>query len=238
MTTHSLGPGATPAGRPLPASGPTSLPAAVLWDMDGTLVDTEPYWMECEHELVGEYGGTWTEADAKSLVGNPLLVSAEIIRSRGGVPLPAQAIVERLLDGVVERVRRHVPFRPGVPELLAELREREIPCALVTMSYRRFADAVIEVLPPGTFAVLVTGDDVTHGKPHPEPYLRAARELGVVPATCVAIEDSPPGVASAVAAGVPTLAVEHMVPIPRGLGRALVHTLQGWTVADLGGLLG
>jgi HAD superfamily hydrolase (TIGR01509 family) len=225
---------ADPTPRVEPARSP--LPAAVLWDMDGTLVDTEPYWIECERELVGRYGHVWSDDDAHALVGNPLLVSAEILRERGHVPLPAAEIVELLLDGVVARVRAHVPFRPGARELLAALTGAGVPCALVTMSYRRFTDAVVEVLPPGTFAAVVAGDEVTHGKPHPEPYLTAAARLGVVPEECVAIEDSPTGVASAVAAGVPTLAVEHLVPISPGPRRTIVHSLETWTPDDLGKL--
>jgi HAD superfamily hydrolase (TIGR01509 family) len=217
---------------PADAAGP-ALPAAVLWDMDGTLVDTEPYWIACERELVARYGHEWSDEDAHALVGNPLLLSAEIMRERGHVPLPAEDIVEVLLDGVVARVREHVPFRPGARELLEGLVAAGVPCALVTMSYRRFTDAVVGALPPGTFDVVVPGDEVTHGKPHPEPYLTAAARLGVAPADCVAIEDSPTGVASAVAAGVPTLAVEHLVTIAPGPHRTIVHTLETWTPEDL-----
>jgi len=101
------------------------------------------------------------------------------------------------------------------------------------MSYRRFTDAVVEALPPGAFAAVVAGDEVTRGKPHPEPYLTAAARLGVAPGECVAIEDSPTGVASAVAAGVPTLAVEHLVTIAPGPGRTIVHSLETWTPEDL-----
>ncbi|MEX2628110.1 MAG: HAD hydrolase-like protein, partial [Ilumatobacteraceae bacterium] len=84
--------------EPVPAS---VLPAAVLWDMDGTLIDTEPYWMAAEHDVVGEFGGTWTEADGHAVVGFDLLDSARYIAEHGGVPLPPEEIVERLLDGVI-----------------------------------------------------------------------------------------------------------------------------------------
>ena len=224
------------ASSPLSPVG-DELPAAVLWDMDGTLVDTEPYWIECERRLVAEYGHEWTDEDAHALVGSSLLVSAAYIRNRGRVPLEPAEIVERLLAGVIEEVRRHVPFRPGALELLDALVELEVPCALVTMSYRSLAGAVVDALPPGRFGVVVAGDDVTHGKPHPEPYLTAAARLGVPPEACVAIEDSPTGVASAVAAGVPTLAVEHLLPISPGPLRTVVRSLRGWTPAGLGALL-
>jgi HAD superfamily hydrolase (TIGR01509 family) len=212
------------------------LPAAVLWDMDGTLVDTEPYWIECEFALVESYGGSWSEDHAHQLVGGDLLESAAYIAEHGRVPLPPQEIVRVLLDGVVARVREHIPWRPGAQELLTELATLRIPCALVTMSWRRFAEAVLDGLPAGTFSALVTGDEVDRPKPHPEPYLLAARMLGARPQDCVAIEDSPRGVTSAVAAGVPTLAVRHVLGLESGPGRTVVDTLTGWTAADLGKL--
>lgn len=216
-----------------PADRAPDLPAAVLWDMDGTLVDTEPYWMECEFALVEAHGGTWSEEHAHALVGNDLLTSARYLRRVGGVDLPATRIVDLLLDGVIERVRRRVPWRPGARELLADLVALGVPCALVTMSYRRFAECVLDALPPGRFATLVAGDDVTRGKPHPEPYLTAAARLDVDPGHCLAIEDSQTGLTSAVAAGVPALGVEHLVPLSRGAGRYVVDTLEGVTPADL-----
>ena len=214
------------------------LPAAVLWDMDGTLVDTEPYWMGAEYALVAEHGGSWSEEQARTLVGNPLLVSAESIRREGGVDLPLEVIVERMLDRVVTDVRRHLPWRPGAQELLGALREAGVPCALVTMSYARLTDAVVSALPAGTFAAVVTGDAVRNGKPHPEPYLTAARLLGVPPQDCVAIEDSGTGAASAHAAGAAVVVVPHVVPVPPGPGLAVVDTLEGLTPAGLARLAG
>lgn len=209
--------------------------AAVLWDMDGTLVDTEPYWIEREHEIVRLYGnGRWTDDHAHALVGFDLRDSGRYISEHGGIDLPVDDIVNLLLDGVIERVRRRMPWRPGARELLAELGAHGIPCALVTMSWRRFADAVVEALPEGSFTAIVAGDDVVLGKPHPEPYLTAADRLGVDPRHCVAIEDSPTGVRAAVAAGCCTLGVPHVVGIPEHLGHHHVESLAGLSVAALG----
>jgi HAD superfamily hydrolase (TIGR01509 family) len=209
------------------------LPAAVLWDMDGTLVDTEPYWIEAEREIVAAHGGVWTDEHAHALVGNPLLVSAEYIRAHGNVDLPPVEIVERLLDRVVAAVRRRIPWQPGARELLDELIGEGVPCALVTMSWARLADAVTEQLPAGTFEAVVTGDRVRHGKPHPEPYLTAAALLGVPPGDCLAIEDSPTGTASAAAAGVPVVAVPAVVRVPPGPGHVVVPTLEGRSASEL-----
>ncbi len=206
---------------------------AVLWDFDGTLVDTEPYWIETEFELIEAHGGTWSQEHALNLVGNDLLVSGRYIREHAGIDLEPAEIVERLLDGVVERVRREVPWRPGAVELLAALREEEVPCVLVTMSYRRFVEPVLAALPEGIFADLVTGDAVSMGKPHPEPYLTAARSVAVPPQHCLAIEDSDTGARSAVAAGCTVLVVPNHVPVPEGERRVFRDTLAGASVGDL-----
>ncbi|MDN5716531.1 MAG: HAD family phosphatase [Janibacter sp.] len=201
--------------------------------MDGTLVDTEPYWMTAEHELVEEFGGTWTHDLAVQLVGNPLLVSAQFILDNSPVDLAPEEVVHRLQSRVIEQIAHEIPWRPGARELLAACREADIPSALVTMSWTDLAQAVVDATEPGSFGLVVTGDIVTQGKPHPEPYLTAAARLGVDPAACVAIEDSPTGVRSAVAAGVPTLAVPHVVEVPAIDGAVPLATLVGVTPFDL-----
>jgi HAD superfamily hydrolase (TIGR01509 family) len=155
----------------------------------------------------------------------------------GGVRLTPLEIVELLLDSVVENLKREVPWRPGARELLADVRSRQIPTALVTMSWKRFALEVINALPHGAFDVSVVGDDVERGKPHPDPYLLAAERLGVDIKRCLAIEDSPTGVASALAAGATVLAVPHHVDVPMrdDVGTRLIHraTLEGLRADDL-----
>ena len=205
-------------------------PAAVLWDMDGTLVDTEPYWIATEYELADRFGGTWSHEHAMNLVGNDLLVSGRYIREHMGIDVAPEAIVELLLDGVVARVEQEVPWRPGALDLLAGLRAAGVPCALVTMSYQRFVAPVLAALPDGSFDVVVTGDSVANGKPHPEPYLTAARLLGVPPEDCLAIEDSDTGTRSAESAGCHVLVVPHHVPVPAAPGRAFADSLQGLDV--------
>ena len=199
----------------------------VLWDMDGTLVDTEPYWIRTEFELVESFGGTWSLEHAHQLVGNALIDSARYIREHGRLPLEPEEIVERLLDGVVAKVRQEIPWRPGARELLADLGKHGIPSALVTMSWTRFVEPILEQVEGEGFAALVTGDSVTHGKPHPEPYLAGAAALGLEPHQCLAIEDSATGAASATAAGCALLAVPLHVPVPSGPRRVFAQTLAG-----------
>lgn len=211
----------------------TARPAALLWDMDGTLVDTEPYWIEAEYALVERFGGRWSDELAHQLVGNPLLVSADIIIASSPVTLTPHEVVDELMTAVIGRVREHVPWRPGARALLDEAVAVGVPNALVTMSWQPLARAVADALPGSPFAVLVTGDEVTHGKPHPEPYLRAAELLGVAPRDCVALEDSPTGVRAATAAGVPTVAIPHVVQIPDIAGAVRVDSLDGLDLAGL-----
>ncbi|MDC5697477.1 HAD family phosphatase [Intrasporangium calvum] len=217
----------------MPRVGQPGLPAAVLWDMDGTLVDTEPYWIAAEHELVAAHGGEWSDELAHRLVGNALDVSAQVIIDLTGIRLSVPEVIDGLLHRVIEQVEVSVPWRPGARELLEELVGLGVPNVLVTMSWRNLAETVVRRLPGGSFAHLVTGDAVTRGKPHPEPYLLAARLVGADPADCVAIEDSPTGVASATAAGVPTIAIPHIVPVPETPGAVTLPTLSGLTAADL-----
>lgn len=208
--------------------------SAVLWDMDGTLVDTEPYWIESEFEVVAAHGnGGWSEAHGHALVGMDLRDAARYIQEHGEVRLAVDDVVEALLDGVVARVRRRVPWRPGARELLAELNGAGVPTALVTMSWRRFVDAILPALPDGSFGAIVTGDDVARGKPHPEPYLTGAARLGVTPGATVALEDSPTGARSALAAGCVVVGIPNVVGIPAEARHHELPSLEGVGVASL-----
>lgn len=201
--------------------------------MDGTLVDTEPYWMAAEVELVTSFGGVWTHDDGLALVGQGLWISAGILKSRG-VDLAPDEIVAWLTDRVQHQLQEvGVPWRPGAKELLAELRERGIPTALVTMSVRRMAEQIVATIPFDAFDVVVSGDEVADPKPHPEAYLKAADLLGVDPRHCVAIEDSVAGLASAVTSGATTIGVPHIIPLPETDEHVLWSTLAGRTVDDL-----
>jgi HAD superfamily hydrolase (TIGR01509 family) len=205
--------------------------------MDGTLVDTEPFWIAAETELVTSHGGTWTQENAHALVGLDLLDAAAYIRRVGGVDMQPAAIVELMMERVIEQMAAAPPWRPGALDLLAALADAGVPSVLVTMSWRRLVGAVVELLPPGTFAATVAGDEVERGKPHPEPYLAAADILGVAPTSCVAIEDSPTGARSARSAGCKVLGVPHVVEIPRDLVTATTPTLETVTPETLRSLV-
>jgi HAD superfamily hydrolase (TIGR01509 family) len=202
-------------------------PAAVLWDMDGTLVDTEPYWIDAERRLVESFGNEWPDHRAHAVVGFDLHDTARYMIEHGGIDWTPEQIIDWLLAEVIKGVERHIPWRPGARELLADLGAAGVPCALVTMSWRSFVEPVLAALPPGSFAAIVCGDEVANGKPHPEPYARGARLLGVDPADCVAIEDSPTGMASALAAGCRVIGVPNVRDLDPTPGALILPTLSG-----------
>lgn len=213
-----------------------SLPAAVLWDMDGTLVDTEPYWMAAEAPLVESFGGTWSHEQALEMVGLGLQDAARIFQA-AGVRMGSQEIIDHLTDRVMhELAHTGVPFRPGARELLADLKAKGVPTALVTMSMGRMAKHVVDLIDFDAFDVVIAGDDATRPKPHPDPYLQAAELLGIDPPDAVAIEDSPNGLRSAVASGAVSLGVPLMVSLEGVGAHELWPTLEGRTAADLGAL--
>ncbi|MBN2177138.1 MAG: HAD family phosphatase [Demequinaceae bacterium] len=210
-------------------------PSAILWDMDGTLIDTEPYWIRAEIGVCSEHGARWTHDDGLKIIGSPLEFSAEVIRSRG-VPLSVPDIIQRLLNEVSARVREAAPWQEDARRLLDRTVAAGIPCALVTMSYQQLADALTEQAP--VFDAVVTGDMVDNGKPDPEPYLRAAEMLGVPIERCLAIEDSRPGVASAHASGARTVAVKRMSDIDRLEGLSRVTSLDTLTDEVIARIMG
>lgn len=215
-----------------------ALPAAVLWDMDGTLVDTEPYWIAAEKRLVASFGRSWTDEQSLQLVGNDLEGSAAVLQA-AGVAMPVAAIVERLTDEVIAQLAEHgVPFRPGAKELLASLRALGVKTAIVTMSRHRMAQRVVDAIDFDAFDAVLGGDDVERPKPFPDPYLAGAAALGVDIRDCVALEDSPTGLTSAVASGAASIGIEHLVPLA-GIGaREVWKSLAGRTPDDLGRVWG
>jgi len=209
------------------------LPAAVLWDMDGTLVDSEHYWLASEKALAEEHNATWTQQDGFDLIGNSLYESSKIIKAKIGSSMDTEAIVQHLTDSVSAKLAVEIPWRPGSQELLRELKRKRIKTALVTMSLHRMAEQVVNRIPFDAFDVIVGGDDVVRGKPFPDPYLKAAEALGVRPEDCVAFEDSNTGLRSAEAAGTKAVGIPNFVEIPMIPGRILWQTLEGVRVKDL-----
>lgn len=198
---------------------------AILWDHDGTLVETEPYWIEAEMELTSSFGAHWTEDDALSCVGSPMRESARRLQE-AGVKMDIDPIVEWLVDRVDELMEeKGILWLPGVQELFAECAEQNIPCAIVSNAWRKVVEKTISGLPQDVIKFVLAGDEMIVAKPDPWPYIHAAEVLDVAPEACVVIEDSLAGTLSAEAAGMPVLVVRGVLPVPAGRLRSRVHDL-------------
>ena len=212
-------------------------PRAVLWDFDGTLADTEPLWIGAEFAVIeGELGAPWSMEHAEKLVGSDLIEAATyMLETIGRTDLEPTWMVSRILRRVVAAVTTNdeLAWRPGALDLLAELRAAGTPCALVSASYRVLLDAVLDRLPAGSFAVSVGGDEVTRGKPHPEPYEKACALLGVEPWDCVVLEDSITGAQAGNAAGSVVVGIPNIVEIPPAPRRVIVPSLVDLDIASL-----
>lgn len=218
----------------------------MFWDMDGTLVDTEPYWISEERSLVEAHGGTWSQEQAHGLVGQALSYSATVLRE-AGVDMTVREIIDHLITRVAARAVAEMPWRPGARELLADLSAAGVRCALVTMSEKPLAAAIVDALPEGQMEFIVSGDMVSRGKPDPEAYQQAFAKMAgdhesrsgepLQLSRCLAIEDSVPGVSAASASGLVTLAVPHYTPIPEDERWQTLDGLSGVRAADLERLL-
>jgi HAD superfamily hydrolase (TIGR01509 family) len=221
-------------------------PQAVFFDMDGLLIDSEPLWLEVETEVMGRLGGDWAGADKTCLVGGSMERTVAYMLKLAERPVAPAQVAEWLLDGMTTRVRRAaanggVRVMPGATELLAELTSRGVPRALVTSSDRRVMEEILTGIGAAdgrVFATTVCAQDVRRTKPDPEPYLTAARRLGVDPARCVVLEDSINGVVAGEAAGCVTVAVPAVAPVPAAPGRTVVSSLREVDLTVLGALVG
>lgn len=224
----------------MPAPSTVDGVAGVLWDMDGTLVDSEKLWDVALYEAAEWLGGTLSEEQRLTLVGSNMdATAAYLLEVTGHEPTAAKIAITG--DWIRERTARlfddALPWRPGAREALAAVRAAGLPSALVTSTERPLTELALNTIGREFFDVTVCGDEVDGlNKPHPEPYLRAARLLGVDPARCVAVEDSRPGTESAVAAGCVVLVVPHDVPVDSGERRVFRDSLIGVDAAALAGI--
>ncbi|MEV6208834.1 HAD family phosphatase [Kitasatospora sp. NPDC051914] len=211
-------------------------PAAVLFDMDGTLVDTEPLWWQAAAETAAELGLSLDDADLPHVLGRAAEHTAAHLHRASGTDRAEAELVERLNGVFAGKVAAEVVPRPGALDLLAALRTAAVPTALVSASPRRVVDLVLGAIGDRWFTTTLAAEDTERTKPEPDPYLAAADRLGLDPAACVAVEDSPAGVASAVAAGCAVLAVPSTVPIAADGRITLLDSLEHADLDLLGSL--
>ena len=208
----------------------------VLFDMDGTIIDSEPYWMRAERELVESFGGTWGEQQAYALVGSGLWNSASLLIS-AGVELEHEVIIDKLSARVREQISESVPWRRGARELMAEILQAGLPMALVTMSIglnaRAVSAALDHELGQKVFSAIISADDVERPKPDPEAYLAGAAAIGVDISDTLSFEDSSYGAASAFSAGSITIGIPLHVEIPQGSTHEQWESMAGTGLNDL-----
>ncbi|MEW1698905.1 HAD family phosphatase [Streptomyces sp. NPDC091278] len=199
---------------------------AVLFDMDGTLVETEGLWWQVTEEVAAGLGHRLTTADAPHVVGRAVEDTAAHLARVTGTADPARVATD-LGREFLARVDAGTPLRPGAQRLLDRLDAEGIPYALVSASPRSVVDSVVGgSLAHVPFAFTLSADDTPHTKPHPQPYRTAAARLGLPAGACVAVEDSPDGTASADAAGCAVLVVPSLLPVPASPRRTFADTLE------------
>lgn len=188
-------------------------PAAVVFDNDGLLLDTELAWTRAEETLFARRGRAFTAELKRELIGSSREVAAGKLERWLEAPGTGLALMDELHELVMEEARTDVPPRPGALELLAALRAARIPIGLASNSSSDFLERTLHAAgldgDASPFAAIVSADQVAAAKPAPDVYLEACRRLGHAPGDCVALEDSPPGVLAAAAAGMFVIGVPY-----------------------------
>jgi HAD superfamily hydrolase (TIGR01509 family) len=202
-------------------------PAAIVFDNDGLLLDTEEAWTRAERILFGRRGRAFTLDHKRSLIGSSRVVAAAKLEQMLDAPGDGLALMDELHELVMEEALHDIPVRPGALDLLDAIRSAGVPVALASNSARAFVERTLHAAGlEDAFGIVVTAEDVAHGKPEPDIYLEACRRLGAAPARCTALEDSPPGVAAAHAAGMYVVGVPYLdVDLPHAdiLAPTLAH---------------
>lgn len=206
---------------------------AVLFDMDGTLTDSEKLWSAALVEVVDELGGSLSDETRAAMVGTDLVSSVRMMLADLAVDADPAVVQRLLVEATARQFESSLEWRPGAADLVSAVRRAGLRTALVTATHRNLTSIALDTLGRENFDAIICGDDVTNSKPHPEPYRRGLDALGVTAQQAVAIEDSPSGSMSAVSAGLPTLVVPLEVPIEPRPGISLRGSLVGVTVETL-----
>ena len=200
--------------------------SAILFDMDGTLIDSEPLWLEAEIEIMEELGCNWDQQDQINCLGGPIDKTENYMQDRSNNIKPFGYFTKKLDDVMEQKLSTKLDLIPNALEIINECKRSELKIALVTASSGRLMRAVLKRFPVGIFDTLVSYDDVERSKPDPEPYLLAAKTLGVDITNCVVLEDSLTGVRSGLSAGAQVIGIPHLVKMPSNPNLRVVESLS------------
>ena len=207
--------------------------AAVLFDLDGTLVDSERLWSDSMDRVAAQLGGALSPASRDRTVGQSVPLAVGIMLEDIGASESVESTVELLLTITGEIFAEELLWQPGAEELIDAIRAAGLMTALVTNSPRSLVDVALRMLGNHRFDITICGDEVVRVKPDPYPYLRATELLGLTAEAVLAVEDSPSGTQAAVDAQIPVLVVPSLVAVPEGPGRIFASSLLGATVDEL-----
>ena len=207
--------------------------SAILFDMDGTIIDSEPLWLQAEIQVMAELGCHWDEQDQINCLGGLMEMTEKYMQDRSGNVKPYGYFGQRLNEVMKLKFVKDLQLIPNALELITKSKEAGLKTALVTASGRELMNSAITRFPENSFDIAISRDDVVNSKPHPEPYLKAAEALGVAIEDCIAFEDSISGLHSAEASGAIAIGIPHLIQIPASGQRTLWPTLLGVTVSDL-----
>lgn len=200
--------------------------SAILFDMDGTLIDSEPLWLESEIEIMAELGCHWDQQDQINCLGGPMEKTEKYMQERSKNIRPFGYFAKQLDDVMEHKLSTKLELIPNAIEILNECKKFDIKVALVTASTGRLMRAALRRFPTGIFDTTVSHDDVNRSKPDPEPYLLAAKTLGEEIDNCVVIEDSLTGVQSGLTAGAQVIGIPHLIRLPRNPNLRIVESLS------------
>jgi HAD superfamily hydrolase (TIGR01509 family) len=207
--------------------------SAIFFDMDGTLVDSEPLWLEAEIEVMLREGCIWTAEDQLACLGGPRAKTERIMQEKCGKQMPDNYFGDQLDDLMESKLAEKLKLVPGALELLAECKENDLTFGLVTASGGRLMNVVLKSFPADIFDVVISGDDVEKSKPDPQPYLMAAERLSVDIKKSVVIEDSVTGVTAGLASGAQVIGIPHLVNLPKHENLRVVSKLSDITYSNL-----
>lgn len=207
--------------------------SAILFDMDGTLIDSEPLWLKTEIEVMAEVGCHWDEQDQINCLGGPAERTERYMQERSQNIKPYGYFINRLHEVMRTKINNELDLIPNALSLLKECKDAGIKTALVTASSRDLMTIVLKRFPPGTFDVVVSGDDVEKSKPDPAPYLLAAKQLSVDILKCLVLEDSLTGVQSGLSSGAKVIGIPHLVQMSEHPNLRVISSLDEITLSDI-----